>query len=100
MKFLKKVRGVDYVKNKAESYNYVHVIREAIYSKDRCFDVQKNHFNILMGMHMQLVNEQKQMQNAGFLSNCLGNGVSDHLGTGLDKYVLSRGWNMPELIFN
>ena len=40
------------------------------------------------------------MKNAGFLSSSLGIGNSHHKGTSLDHYVINRGWNMPELIFN
>ena len=58
IKYLKKVRGVNYIKNKADSFNYVQVVQEAIYSKDRCYGPEKSmHYNILMGMHMQIVYE-------------------------------------------
>ena len=40
------------------------------------------------------------LRNAGFLCNTNGTGRSSHFGSQLDRYVITRKNNIPELIFN
>jgi len=56
--------------------------------------------NLLVGMHMQIINEQKALDKSGFQSNAHVIGSTAHKGSTRDKYILSRHLNCPELVFN
>ena len=94
--YLKKVRGLDYNRKIADSFNYTNVIQKAINGSKR---FQKEH-NILLGLHMKMLGHYKLMGHAGLNSKSIGIGRNIQKGTCYDKFILVRANNMPELVFN
>lgn len=91
------MRGAKYIRDKADEMNYKEVIKHALTKSSAKYDDQHN---LLLAIHLKVVNEQKLLRNSGLLSNCNGNGRTSHMGSQIDKYVLTRKNNIPELIFN
>jgi len=49
---------------------------------------------------MQIILEKKKLQKAGFLNNSHGVGNCSSKGSCSDQFLLTRQWNIPEMIFN
>ena len=55
--------------------------------------------NLLLGTHIQMVQEQGLFQEVGMYSS--SNGFGRATGSlDFDNYLLHRKWNIPEMIFN
>lgn len=96
---LSKARGSKHIIDKANSFKYVDVINKALYTDGSRFGSKTASPNLLQGIHMQMVLEQKLLYKVGSLSANLGLGKSPNKCS-VDHFVLHRKWNIPEIVFN
>lgn len=99
--FIEKVRGgMKYRRENAQNFGYLKVIKQALGYPDPDAPLDKSH-NFVLAQQLQLLGEQRTLMRAGHLSPINGIGTSSHLGSQMDRFILSRKSNLvPELMFN
>lgn len=96
MAYLDNWRGQDYRFKQADKFRYTDVVQKTLNENPHA----KRQHNLLNCIHMDLITKQKQQMASGSFSDCHGIGRSMHKGHGHDHFIIYRGINLPELVFN